>query len=159
MIKQKRPTRLDYDRYYALLKKELEAANHAPFYRYRGNDKNKDNHRQISFYLGVENVHCYHNFMRDPGSAPLCMWVGMAAHGAAIAPFKKQFSKSFGDKEATKKKLGFSLETRTKRDFWAPGILAPSDPQDLESLIPKSVERLEKFREFVIPVMMKAFSS
>ena len=143
--------RPEFARYHIRLEQQLKAADF-PFHAFH-----QPRYNQINFYLdSEETLFCYHNFSADDDDTKIRMWVGMAAEPSGATSFNLQFRKK---RRTMEKKLGYRFQLDPQgQDFWAPGIDFPTNSSGLESLIPQSVDLLQKFREVVFPAMLTAFS-
>ena len=138
-----------YDNYYARLREALDEVGFPYPFEPRGTDSH-----QIKIYLKGEAVRCYHNFQQKAMSAPRYLYVGMRCTD------KKELFESFflRERDAMEEELGLTLlHLSGKGDFWAAGV--PVVPYELESLIPESVKRLQKFQKIVFPKVLKALAA
>ena len=144
-----------FAQYYARLRDELDAVGFSiPFEHYPldNEDRPRDPH-QIKFPLS-RGVRCYHNFDRDTPGGSRCLYVGMGCTEKFQDLFYNFFLRERGEMA---KQLGFELgyNPEKPRDFWAEGIPVAGK---LESFIPTSVERLQKFEKVVFPAVREALA-
>ena len=146
-----------FAQYYDRLRDELDAVKFPiPFEHYPldNEDRPRDPH-QIKFPLS-RGVRCYHNFDRETPGGSRCLYVGMGCTPKLRDRFNSFFLRKQADME---EELGFKLGHNPGKpgdsgDFWAEGV---SVVGKLESFIPTSVKRLQKFEKVVFPVVRKVF--